>query len=80
MSSVDCEFFIQEQRILDRKKANEEGGPKEFKRKEEGMCSTVTDLVLTESDSSQATDKEIDDFIPSSAKKLKKSEETKKRK
>ena len=44
------------------------------------MCSTVSDLVLTESDSFQGTDNEVDDFIPSSAKnlklKLKKSEET----
>ena len=79
MSSVDCEFFIQEQRILDRKKANEEGETKELKRKEEGMCSTVTDLVLTESDSSQVTDNEVDDFIPSSAKKLKKNETEKKK-
>ena len=32
-SSVYCEFFIQEQRILDRKKANEEGETKELKEK-----------------------------------------------
>ena len=44
------------------------------------MCSTFTDLVWTESDSSQATDNEVDGFIPSSAKKLKKSEETEKKK
>ena len=43
------------------------------------MCSTVTDLVLTESDSSQVTDNEVDDFIPSSAKKLKKNETEKKK-
>ena len=78
MTSVDCELFKQEQRILDRKKANKERETKELKTKEEGMCSPVTDLVLTESDSS--TDNEVDDFIPSSAKKLKKSEETEKKK
>ena len=33
MSSVDCEFFIQEQHILDRKKANKEGETKELKEK-----------------------------------------------
>ena len=44
------------------------------------MCSTVTDLVLTESDSSQGTDNEVDDYIPSSTKKLKKNEETEKKK
>ena len=78
MSSVDCEFFIQEQRIIDKKKQMKE--KQELKRKEGGMCSIGTDLVLTESDSSKVTDNEVDDFIPSSAKKLKKSEETEKKK
>ncbi|KAH9523348.1 hypothetical protein Btru_039810 [Bulinus truncatus] len=71
MSSVDSELYKKEQRILDRKKTNKEKESKELKRKEEATCSTVSDLVLTESDSSQGTDNEVDDFNPLSAKKLK---------